>query len=207
VSGTSRILHTAYDQITVPGVTNPNINSRPIYMVDPLTIALYEHAEAPGNSGIKLQWIDYDTSTGAALSYYRLAPSNADGTEGTYLATGLPLNISAIRNKSTLSAPVVPSNTSITVADGSLFAGMGMIFLLLDNGTVNEEIVAVTNRVGNVLTITPATNPHAGGVTVYHCGTKIWSKITLPGGISGGVPTNLYDVVFRIIFESTSRAA
>lgn len=109
---------------------------------------------------------------------------------------------------STLSSGITASATSMTVADGSKYPASGSFYVLVDS-----EIIKVSSRTGNVLTIgqrsvgTPAAAAHSTGAAVKRMGAcdistsggtctigdlpygSYWAEeIEVPAGYTGGDP-------------------
>jgi len=109
---------------------------------------------------------------------------------------------------STLSSGITASATSMTVADGGKYPATGSFYVLVDS-----EIIKISSRSGNVLTIgqrsvgTPAAAAHSSGATVKRMGAcdistnngtctignlpygSYWAEeIEVPAGYTGGNP-------------------
>lgn len=201
--GASALEFDAYDQATVAGVTNPLVKERTFIIADMDQIGLYKYLVPGGYSGIQLQFIDHDTSNGAAAGWYQLAPANADGTVGTYGAAGAALDVGAIQNSSTLTANSIALATSITVADGTQFTP-GMI-IAINYGNPSFEPTTIRSIAGNVLTVDALANAHSSTETVMHCGWWAYGKLIVPAGAAGGQTTVNWDVSLDVIVDQESR--
>lgn len=80
---------------------------------------------------------------------------------------------SSVAQRTTLSADITSTATTAVVAAVTGFPSSFPYTLILDQDTVNEELVTVTNRSGTTLTITRAVDgstgvAHVAGSTVNH---------------------------------------
>ena len=80
---------------------------------------------------------------------------------------------SSVARRTTLTADINSSTTSITVAAATGFPATTPYTLILDQDTVNEEIVTVTSRSGTTLTVTRGVDgttgvAHTAGASVEH---------------------------------------
>lgn len=80
---------------------------------------------------------------------------------------------SSTAQRTTLSADITSTATTITVASVTGFPASYPYTLILDQDTVNEEVITVTNRSGTTLTVTRASDgtsgvAHTAGSTVNH---------------------------------------
>ena len=80
---------------------------------------------------------------------------------------------SSVARRTTLTADINGSTTSITVAAATGFPATTPYTLIIDQDTVNEEIVEVTNRSGTTLTVTRGVDgtsgiAHTAGASVEH---------------------------------------
>lgn len=202
---TVRLVSRAYDQDTVPAVSTPRVDERPLWIGDVDEIQFYQYLASTGNTGIKIQPVDLDSSRGAAASWQQLAPSLADGSPGTYGSAGAALQVNEIKAYSTVAVNALAGATSITVANGADFV-IGQ-YVQFEPTTGSVECLRVINKVGNVLTLQYGTNyAHNIGANVFANAVKVWVKTTIPSGASGGNNINLFDVVPQIIYDATNRS-
>ena len=80
---------------------------------------------------------------------------------------------SSVARRTTLTADINGSTTSITVAAATGFPATTPYLLIIDQDTVNEELVEVTNRSGTTLTVTRGVDgtsgiAHTAGASVEH---------------------------------------
>lgn len=80
---------------------------------------------------------------------------------------------SSVARRTTLTADINSSTTSVTVAAATGFPATTPYTLIIDQDTVNEEIVEVTNRSGTTLTVTRGVDgtsgvAHTAGASVEH---------------------------------------
>jgi len=201
--GVGALEFSAYDQSVIAGATSPTVDARPFIIADVEQIGLYKYLVPTGYSGIQMQFIDHDTSNGAAASWYQLAPANADGTAGTYGAPGAAIDLAAIQNSSTLSTGSAALATTITVADGTQFTP-GMI-IAINYGGADFEATTIRSISGNVLTVDALANAHSSAETVIHCGWWVWGKLIVPINAAGGQTAIMWDVGCDVIVDQESR--
>ena len=80
---------------------------------------------------------------------------------------------SSVARRTTLTADINGTTTSITVAAATGFPSTTPYTLIIDQDTVNEEIVEVTSRSGTTLTVTRGVDgtsgiAHTAGAAVEH---------------------------------------
>lgn len=201
----TRQIFRAYDQNSIPNEATPRVDERELWVGDVDEIQHYTYQASTGNTGIKIQYIDLDAANGAVPGWIALAPSLADGTPGTYGSAGAALEIAAIKAYSTVAVNASAGATSITLADATDFV-IGQ-YVQFEPTTLSVEALRVINKVGNVLTLFVGTGyPHLIGANVYACATKVWAKLTVPSGASGGNNINLFDTVPQITYDQVSRS-
>jgi hypothetical protein len=204
--GVSYLGFSAFDTDDVDGVTNPRINEVAFYVGDPYNIHLSKYENLPNLQGIELSFVDLVSSSGAEISWVQLACATQDaaGTALTYSATGTSLYTVNINAFGTLASSAVAGGTSLICGTASSFYVGDYIFINKGGGT--QEIKKITAYNGQFgLTVTALDFAHSPGETVYACARKFWAKMTVPSGVSGGTPTNFYDLGLRLRGLSRSR--
>ena len=190
-----------YDTNVVTGVTNPNIDEQPFYLIDLETIqTTYWTATAAFPSGIRMQWTNLDPLNGPAASIIALAPSHPDGTPGTYLSAGAPIYFSNIEGTSTTTGAHSAGDTSIAVVDGTQFVQGSVIFI---NDGVNQEYVWLSTIATNTLTVNPLVNSYLSGANVFDAGRKGWGTCTWPPDNSG--PKTFWNLSPRVTVAGFAR--
>lgn len=206
VPGVTYLDLSAYDTDDVENVSNPRVDIREFYLIDPDTIGLYTYEGSPGNDGIKVLFSDLITSVNADTSWFALACSTCDGSVGTFLATGQPLYLPGISWTGDLTASYSAGATSITVDNASgFYCGSYANVNFADSSEEIVQILTVTPAT-NTLTISGFNNAHSSGETMYACGYKLWAKMTVPEGAAGGEAVNLYGMGLRRIGKKVSRS-
>jgi hypothetical protein len=202
--GIIRATFRAYDQATVEGVVGPaNISETRIIICDPSEIAINQYEKTVGEVGIRLSLVDNDTLNGADPLWLQFAPATNVGAAGVYQAAGTSLYLDDIKAATTLDGAALAAATSFDVDDASDFSTG--TYIRLSYGVFGvEEDTLITGIAGNTLTVSPALGVgHPDGATVFHVGTPVWVKLTLPTPAGG--PKNYYDVSIDMLVDVVNR--
>lgn len=200
VPGINQLVMSAFDVASVPGLTNPEVQQIPCYLVDPVDISTYQYAALPGASGIQVSFVNLITSAGANTTWVQLAPADpVTGLPMTFGNPGQPLYLPNIMAFNSLACAI-----SINASSCQVYSKTGFLpqaFLLIDSGNNNQELV-------QILSIGPSTPPgngyvlgttgfqftHSIGTKLFLCGWPFWVQLTVPLGASAGIGTNLYNL-------------
>lgn len=190
----------AYDQLTVPGQTNPNISETELWLADIEDIQTTSWQKPLGTSGISFQMVDKDPDNGPIATWFQLALANPDGTPGSYGSPGAAILLSDIDGYSTTTGAQTAGDILFNVADGTQFQQGGYAFIGDD---FTQETIGITTIVGNVLHTTPLANSYLSGTNSFDNGRKVWVKMTVPED-SGG-PINWLNIGADLIVDGVSR--
>lgn len=200
IPGTNHIVFPASDQNDALG----RIYETSAFLADVETIQNFIYKAQPGNSGIKLQFVNKLALDGADASWFQLAPANPDGSVGVYLGAGLPLYTPNIEAADNLASGVLSGASTFDVADGSQFTAGD--YVMLDQGQVTQEIVKIASISMNTITIFSSLSfSHSMGAGVLTVGRKFWMKMTVPLNITGGTAMNFYGVTLDTVVRAALR--
>lgn len=202
------LVFAAFDVSSVPGVAgNANIVDVPFWLGDDgNTILNNKYVPLPGQIGIPLLFSNLVSAAGAQITWMQLACANADGTLGTYGATGATLYTDQIIAYTTLAGSVASGvSVGITVTSASgFYAGD---YVLLNPGGTNLEMTKILsiNYVTNTLSTTGLNYNHVAGENIFCCARKFWGRGTIPLGSLSGVAASYYNLSLRFATAVSSR--
>lgn len=202
IPGISSLVLNAFDTDTVP-ITTPRIDAKEFFIADVTEIGTMEYQPVTGQIGIQITFVDNITSVGPTLAWVQLACSDAAGNALAYAATGATLYTPNISYFSTLSASSAALASSITVVQASGYV-LGD-YVLINVGQATQEVVKITARSGNILTISGTNFNHFIGETVHTCGRKFWARLTVPVNATSGLAQTYFDLGLKRTCKRSQR--
>lgn len=195
-----------FDVTSIPGNTSANIRDVPFYLADPGDgITTNSYNEYPGNPGIAILFQNLVTAAGAQTTWTQLACANADGSLGTYQATGTTLYTAPYYALSTLTASAAAGATTLQVASASGFYAGDFIILNPGGGTVENPQITNINYSTNTLTITGTNYNHFIGESALMNARKFYARVTMPVGALDGIATTFYNLALQSIGTTRAR--
>ena len=195
--GLIALTFTVFDQLAVPGVSNPNVQEVPFFLGDPSQSCYFGYTNLPQFGGIRITFTDQVSGSGAQLSWVQLACSDPlTGLAMTYGATGNYLETGGLTSLGTMSASSLPGASSISTISASSYVVGDYMILNIGNATSEiRKISAVTSS--TVSFVTTLTYTHFAGESLNDMGRKFWAKVTVPQNAANNQPFNFWNLGLR----------
>lgn len=201
--GIGQLVASAYDQNTVPGVTNPRVIEVPFWLADIDSIHLVRYEAVSGQNGLLLAIENLISSLpGALVSWCEIASADGNGAATVY-QTAVGFTSPPLVTYMNLVGTASAGASSVTVDTVTGLVAGDYFIINIGNPTAEiRRIKSIDVGLNKLVLESPLDFTHTAGELLFQNGRQYYLRVTVPENFSSGEPVNLYNLCLsRLVFR------